>query len=122
MFMNKTFKIVKAEVTKTKYFVVSCPDEENKVLENLTSHDWTPNLAQQIIDGVQKAKDTGGKYQWANEDVHVVAVDEGVFFIDLINRRGDRSLIGKGTDLQLSHEDFIGFMTDFKQFIEDNSK
>jgi hypothetical protein len=117
---NLKFKIVTAPVTKTRYFSVQSTDDAYATLENLTSHDWTSAIAQQIIDSIQKSKDTGEKYEWANDDIFVMADGDGVFFWDKQARRADKNLPTK-QDLQLTHQAFIDIMNDFKAFIEENS-
>lgn len=115
--MDYKFKIKK--VSGIIFFLVS---SDTHVIERFGMHDWTGAISQKIIDGIQKCKDSGERYEWANESVYLLATTEGVFLIDLLSRLADRSKYGEGADFHLTHDECITFMTDFKQFIEDNSK
>lgn len=113
--MDYKFNIKK--VSEITFYLVT---SDTNVLERFGTHDWTVSIAQKVIDGIQKCKNTGERYEWANESVYVLATTEGVFLIDLSSRLADRSNYGKGADLQLTHDEFISFMTDFKNFIKEN--
>jgi hypothetical protein len=103
-----------------KMLGVTTKDEKYKILERLDDSDWTPQKVQKIIDGIQRSKDTGIRYEWASEDIHLVALEDGVYFFDLIARRANKEH-PTGQDLDLEHDEFIDFMKDFKEFIEDNT-
>ena len=116
--MEYSFYKKEVDTTKRVYFLVTT-ENQHSVLQNLSFQAKDTVLAQEIIDGIQKTKDTGARYEWANEDVYIMSDDDGVFFWDKLARRADKKHPTK-QDLQLTHQEFIDFMKDFKQFIEDN--
>jgi len=102
----------------TKMFGV---ESEYKVLNHFTSYDWTPEKAQEIIDGIKSTIANNAEYKWANEDLMLVSHPSvGVIFWDLMKTRGQGSGIKASQDLVLSHQEFIDFMEDFKKFIVEN--
>jgi hypothetical protein len=91
---------------------------ENYPLTNLSSWDWTSEKIQEIIDGVKSTDSTQEEYRWANEDIMLISNKHAVFFIDLLSTRGGGNKIKEKQDLDLTHDEFIKFMEDFKKFIE----
>ena len=92
---------------------------DKPVLQNIGSWGWTPQKIQTIIDGIEQSKTSDQRYEWANEDVHLVSIkDENVFFFDLMARRA--GIQSENQDFQMSHDDFIAFLQDFKTFVEEN--
>jgi hypothetical protein len=113
------YEFYKKKVSNGNYILIKT--EDHSPLENFGVYNWTPTLAQEIIDGVNDStnKPKGEEYIWANEDVTLYANQNGVFLLDTMAMRA------KVTDeaklwLRLTHAEFITFMTDFKKFIEDN--
>jgi len=98
------------------------PEEEKfNAIFRLSSHDWTPKKNQVIVDEIERSKTRKKEeeYIWANEDVTLYANEHGVFLIDEIAiRHGEKNSEKLG--LELTHEEFISFMKDFKKFIEEN--
>ncbi|MBB4806726.1 hypothetical protein HNP38_002022 [Chryseobacterium defluvii] len=74
-----------------------------------------------MIDGVKnsKLKDSDESFDWQNEDVFFRSNKYGVFFIDLMAQRAGQK--SEKQDLTLNHDEFIKFLQDFKQFVEENS-
>ncbi|MBL7867671.1 MAG: hypothetical protein JNM71_06590 [Flavobacterium lindanitolerans] len=117
--MKYKFSIQK--VSQAKYFDVEIETAEHYVLNNFTDSDWTPQIVQSIIYGVDKSKnnDPEKSFVWGNEDIYIRSNKYGVFFIDLMAQRAGRKLDKQ--DLVLDHPEFIDFMKDFKKFVEQNS-
>jgi len=92
------------------------------IIENIGSWNWTPQKAQEIISGVEngRTKPKEEAYEWANEDVYVISNENGLFLIDLMAHRAGETDSEK-LGLQLTHDEFLQFMKDFKAFIEENS-
>jgi hypothetical protein len=107
------------KISSTTYYCINVDDIETSVLSRFTDSDWSSIKVQEIIKGIQDVKATGERYEWANEDIHLAALKEGVFFFDLLARRAGEKRDGQ--DLELTHDEFIAFMEDFKRFIEENS-
>jgi hypothetical protein len=86
--------------------------------------DWESGELNKLIIGIQETK-TGGRdrFEWANEDVHVVSLapPAEVYFFDLLSRR-HRQAEHSGPDSQMEHEKFLKFLIDFREFIEQNTK
>lgn len=104
---------------KDDWFYVFSENEKYKTLESFTYYGWTPQKAQEIIDGVEKNKTlTADKdpYVWGNEDITVFANKNGVLLIDKMAMRAKQDV----EPLELSHQEFYAFMQDFKKFIEEN--
>ncbi|WP_299105592.1 hypothetical protein [uncultured Tenacibaculum sp.] len=119
--MNYNFKTQKLDIDKSIYYFIELDDEKNYAIGRLSSHDWTSKKAQIILDEIElsKEKKKEDEYIWANEDLTLYANEHGVFLIDEISIRygeKDPSKVG----LELSHDEFILFMKDFKKFIEEN--
>lgn len=116
--MNYTF-IIHKSIVDSIWYLIELKEKEYHILNNFTSSGWTPAKAQSIIDGVERNKTlASGKdpYIWGNEDVGVYANEIGVLLIDRMAQRAKQEVI----PLELTHDEFITFMTDFKKFIEDN--
>ena len=111
---------MKYSFKKTDDWIVIEVEGKNETLTSFSNGGWTSDKIQLIIDGVENTKTNGLRYEWANEDIHLVAIEDGVYFYDLLARRADKNH-PKGQDLDLSHNVFIGFLNDFKKFIEENS-
>ena len=94
-----------------------------EILKNFGSDDLTSQKIQEIIDGVKSTDNTEKEYRWANEDVMFVShPTEGVIFWDLLSMRGQGSGKTQSESLVLSHSNFIKFLEDFKEFIENEKK
>ncbi|WP_158961578.1 hypothetical protein [Myroides fluvii] len=89
---------------------------EEIILEDLTGYYWTPQIIQQLIDGILSTKETDKvyKYQTEGDDLYIYSNDFGVQFFDLKMKK-------KTADLVLSHDEFVGFLQDFKTFVERNN-
>lgn len=116
--MNYEFK-TKKNLGDTVFIVVD-KDNEQSVISGLTDAYWKPAKAQEIIDGVERNKTlskTEDPYVWGNEDVTVFVNENGVLLIDKMAIRAKQ----EAEPLELTHNEFIDFMKDFKKFIEENS-
>lgn len=94
---------------------------DKKILNNFGSWGWTSIKVQEIINGIESAKikSYGEEYNWASEDLEIYANKNGVLLIDMLAQRaGEKD--PKSSTLQLSHEEFLKFLQDFKQFVETN--
>lgn len=110
------YKFKKSDWDGTIIFGVK---SDNQILDNMGSWDWTPSKAQSIIDAVERNRTLASgndPYIWGNEDVIVFANELGVLLIDQMAARAKQETI----PLELTHEEFITFMQDFKKFIEEN--
>ena len=119
--MNYKFEIQKLDIDKYHYYFINI-NEEHKIITRFSDSGWTSQKAQEIIDGVEKGKTKPKEsaYEWANEDVYIISNQNGLFLIDLMAQRAgetDQDKLG----LQLTHQEFIQFLQDFKKFIEQNS-
>ncbi len=114
------YKFQKKHVSNSTFHLIEC--KEKHLLENFSIYNWTPALAQAIIDGVEgsKTKSFAESYSWGNEDIILKSMEHGVFLWDMMARRADKNH-KEEQDLQLTHQEFIDFMKDFKKFIEENS-
>jgi len=95
-------------------------DAENKVLNNLGSWNWSQQKVQEIIDGVQKNRtlsEDEDPYVWGNEDVTIFSNKIGILLIDKMALRAGKEV----TPLELTHDEFIKFLEDFKEFVAKNS-
>ncbi|AXO80728.1 hypothetical protein DZC78_10140 [Olleya aquimaris] len=113
--MNYSFK------SKEDWFYINLQEDKYKTLESFTYYGWTTHKVQEIIDGVDSSRTNSfnNAYKWANEDVYVLSFEHGVFFTDLLaERAGQKS---EKQDLDLTHDEFINFLKDFKKFVEQNS-
>ncbi|AWM13590.1 hypothetical protein DI487_06755 [Flavobacterium sediminis] len=96
------------------------PEEKKyQIIFRFGDSGWTPQKAQEIIDGVEKNKTLAADkdpYVWGNEDITVFANKNGVLLIDKMAMRAKQDV----EPLELSHQEFYAFMQDFKKFIEEN--
>ncbi|WP_158961588.1 hypothetical protein [Myroides fluvii] len=113
--MKYNFSIHKS-LTDSVWFYVNIEDSEYDVLGNLSNVYWTPQIIQQLIDGVLSTKDSDKeyKYQTEGDDLYIYSNDYGVQFFALKMKK-------KTANLVLSHDEFVGFLQDFKTFVERNS-
>jgi hypothetical protein len=111
------YSFEKKLISQSKVYLIE--SEDTPLLGNFGLFNWTPEKAQEIIDGVENAKTDGIRYEWANEDVHLLALKDRIFFYDLLAMRGGSTKSEQ--DLDMGHAEFITFMKDFKKFIEENS-
>ncbi|WP_054852332.1 hypothetical protein [Olleya sp. ITB9] len=116
--MNYKFYKKTIDTTGTVYFLV----ESQEIISNFDFTLKSFNQINEIIDGVErgKTKPKENAYQWANEDIYVISNENGLFLIDLMAQRAgetDQDKLG----LQLTHQEFIQFLQDFKNFVEQNS-
>jgi hypothetical protein len=112
------YKFDKKKISNSTFFLIEC--KEKDILENLGISNWTPKEAQLIIDKVEANRTlskTEDPYVWGNEDVTVFANEIGVLLIDKMAIRAKQ----EAEPLELTHDEFIDFMKDFKKFIEENS-
>lgn len=115
------YKFKTYQISKSKYFDVEIEEDKYSTLNNFTDISWTPQKAQEIIDGVKSTINSDKEYKWANEDIMFVSHPvEGVIFWDTLSWRGKVNEKPHSHDLVLSHNAFITFMKDFKKFIEEN--
>jgi hypothetical protein len=109
------YKFYKQTISKTTFMEV---DSDINVLNRFGDSDWTSERVQDIIEGVKSTDNTEKEYRWGNEDVIVISNKHAVFFIDLLSTRGSGKQVREKQDLDLTHEEFIKFLEDFKEFIE----
>ena len=117
--MKYSFSIHKT-ITDSIWYYVNIESKEHYVVGNITSYDWTPQKVQELIDKVESNRSlekTKDPYVWGNEDVTVFANELGVLLVDKLAMRAKQEV----EPLELTHDDFITFMKDFKKFIEENS-
>ncbi len=114
--MKYTFK------KKNDWHFVEVDDVPFQILERFTYFGWTPKKIQSIIDGVEesKTKEKGEEYFWGNEDVSLYANKNGILLVDEMALRGGNENIDEVT-LQLTHDEMLQFLEDFKKFVEENS-
>ncbi|WGH74771.1 hypothetical protein P8625_11850 [Tenacibaculum tangerinum] len=120
--MNYKFKTQKLDIEKSIYYFIELDNEKYYSLGRLSESNWTPEKAQELLDEIElsREKEKEDEYIWANEDVTLYSNKHGVFLIDEIAiRYGERD--SEKIGLELSHDDFILFMKDFKSFIEENT-
>ncbi len=91
---------------------------DNDTLTSFSNSGWTSDKVQEILDGVKSTDNTEKEYRWGNEDIIVVSNKHAVFFIDLLSTRGSGKQVREKQDLDLTHDVFIKFLEDFKEFIE----
>jgi hypothetical protein len=118
--MKYNFYIQK--ISKSIIYSIKIEEPEYYVLENFTDVSWTSERIQEIIDGVKSTDNTEKEYRWGNEDIIVVSNKHAVFFIDLLSTRGSGKQVREKQDLDLTHVEFIKFLEDFKEFIENKKK
>jgi hypothetical protein len=118
--MQYKFSIEK--VASSKYYFIRLEDEKFYPLGRLSDDSWTSQKAQELIDGVENSRENpkGQEYVWASEDLTLYSNINGVLLLDMISQRAGVDDPEK-VSLQLSHNEFIIFMKDFKKFIEENS-
>ncbi|WP_294321257.1 hypothetical protein [uncultured Chryseobacterium sp.] len=114
--MNYNFKKQDWDGTPI-YSIIS----DKEILTNFGSWGWTSNKIQKIIEGVQlsKTKSYGNEYNWSSEDLELFANKKGVLIIDMLAQRAGQK-DPNTTTLQISHDDLIKFLKDFKNFVESN--
>lgn len=117
--MNYIFYKKIIDTTNSEYFLI---DTEEPVIANFGDTNWTSHNLDEIIAGVElgKTKPKEEAFEWANEDVYLISNENGLFLIDLLAQRAgetDSEKIG----LQITHDEFITFIEDFKTFVEENS-
>lgn len=110
------------KVSKAKYFCIKIANPKYTSLGRFTDDAWNSEKIQAIIDGVKlgKTKPYGEEYNWASEDLEVYVNQKGVLLIDMLAQRAGKQ-DPKSSTLQLSHEEFLKFLQDFKQFVETNT-
>ena len=110
------------EISNSKYYCIESDNVNYKILARFTDDNWTSFKAMEIIDSVEssKASPKGEEYIWGNEDVTLYSNINGVLLEDMISQRFGEDKIEELT-LLLDHDTFIGFLQDFKKFIEENS-
>lgn len=116
--MNYIFKTHKS-IVNSIWHLIELNEKEYHILNNFTDTGWTAEKAQSIIDSVELNKTLESRkdpYIWGNEDIAVYASKIGVLLIDRMAMRAKQETTG----LELTHEEFISFMKDFKKFIENN--
>lgn len=119
--MNYKFQIHKSNIDSSIYYFIELDNEKNYPLGRLSDNNWTSKKANLLIHEVElsKIKTKEEEYIWANEDVTLYSNLHGVFLIDEIAiRHGEKNANKLG--LELTHDEFIKFMKDFKKFIEEN--
>ncbi|MFC6097345.1 hypothetical protein ACFPVY_11885 [Flavobacterium qiangtangense] len=108
------------ETTGTVILGVMPEEERINVLFRFSDSGWTTQKIQEIIDKVESNRSlekTKNPYVWGNEDVTVFANELGVLLVDKLAMRAKQEV----EPLELTHDEFITFMKDFKKFIEENS-
>ena len=110
------------DTTKRTYFLVKA-EKNYSPLQNIDFTKKDVSVAQAIIDGVEASRNStfAEAYSWANEDVSLKSMQHGVFLWDDMARRSNKNLPAK-QDLMLTHDEFITFMTDFKNFIQSQTQ
>ena len=116
----KNYKFYKKtiETTGTTYFLVETGGQSILAYFDFTIKDY--DAVQSIIEKVEDNRflnKTEDPYVWGNEDVTVFANEIGVLLVDKLAMRSGQEV----EPLELTHEEFITFMKDFKKFIEENS-
>ncbi len=104
------------------YYEVIAPFD-SKVLESFSAFYINPTDIQKILEGIENSRDKewNERYVWSSEDVLVYSFKEGVALYDELARRADpQAYEGKAQDLDLTHDEFIQFLEDFKEFVADN--
>lgn len=116
------YKFSVETVASSKYYFIKLEDEKLYPLARLTDDSWTPQKAQELIDGVENSRENpkGQEYVWASEDLTIYSNINGVLLLDMISQRAGIEDPEK-VSLQLSCNEFIVFMKDFKKFIEENN-
>jgi len=109
------------DTTKSIYFLV----KSKKEFSILSNFEFTPkgkNKIQSIITGIEesKTKEKGEEFFWGSEDVSLYSNKNGVLLIDEMAIRGGEDNPEK-VSLQLTHEEMLTFLNDFKKFVEENS-
>ena len=114
--MNYKFK------NKEDWFYVFSEQSRYSIIERFTYYDWTPQKIQSIITGIEesKTKEKGEEFFWGSEDVSLYSNKNGVLLIDEMAIRGGEDNPEK-VSLQLTHEEMLTFLNDFKKFVEENS-
>jgi len=111
-FLKKTIN-----TTGSEYYLI---EAQNNVLNNFSDSGWTTQKIKEIIDKVESNRSlekTKDPYVWGNEDLTVFANELGVLLVDKLAMRAKQEV----EPLELTHDEFITFMKDFKKFIEENS-
>ncbi len=98
--------------------------KENKysIIQRFNDSYWTPQKIQSIITGIEesKTKEKGEEFFWGSEDVSLYSNKNGVLLVDEMAIRGGEDNPEK-VSLQLTHEEMLTFLNDFKNFVEENS-
>lgn len=110
------YSFEKKQISKTTFYDVT---SDLEILNRFGDNRWTPERAQEIIDGIENVNSVDEPFKWANEAVLVIAHTDTILLFDLV---ADRAGIGKQEeDLELSPQEFLQFLYDFKKFIGENS-
>ncbi|WP_452221619.1 hypothetical protein [Lacinutrix salivirga] len=117
--MNYKFYTNILDTTNELFYLIKT---EIGVIQNFGNSNWTSGKALKIIEGIEQSKEREKKdeYIWANEDITLYANKNGVLLVDMLAKRGGETALEIIT-LQLTHDQFIKFLKDFKTFIEENS-
>lgn len=118
--MNYKFETQKLDIDHSPYYFIRINEIIFNTLSRLSDSGWTPQKIQEIIDVVEKNKTLAADkdpYVWGNEDITVFANEIGVLLIDKIALRANI----EQTPLELTHNEFITFLKDFKEFVQENS-
>ncbi|ARN77805.1 hypothetical protein BST97_07215 [Nonlabens spongiae] len=101
--------------------MIEISEQEYSVLQGFSDTGWNVQKIQNIIHKIQESKNDKwqDRFTWGNEDVILYSFEEGVAFYDLLKARA-QNMEGKEQDLILSHDEFIEFLEDFKQFVAEN--
>lgn len=110
------YKFSKYMISNSILYDIDIENENFYPVTLLRFTNWTPQIIQQLIDGILSTKNTNKeyKYQTEGDDLYIYSNGNGVQFFDLNTQKKDADLI-------LPHDNFIDFLKDFKEFIEANS-
>lgn len=115
--MNYNFYKKKIDTTGSIYFMVK---SKNNILCCFNFTIKEAYQIQEIIEGIEKNRtlaEDKDPYVWGNEDVSVFANKIGVLLIDKLAFIAGQ----EATPLELTHDDMITFLKDFKKFVAENS-
>lgn len=106
------------DTTDTTYFMVESDEESVIINFYFTINNY--NIISTIIEKIENNRSLNkmqNPYVWGNEDVTVFANELGVLLVDKL-----AILAGQEKEaLELTYEEFLKFLNDFKKFIEENS-
>lgn len=89
---------------------------EHKALFEINSDMWTSEEIQNIIDSANSlTSNEEFEYQVEGGHLYIIVDSQDAYFYNTLNDEI------KEEDFKIPFSDFITFMTDFKQFIEENS-